>query len=423
MGSREDGVPAEILNFSPDSFQENLRLLINTVFASEFKMPKETLSAKVILLYKKGNPSLLVSYRPIALLTSTYQLMNLMLAGRLQDLAERNGLFAMGSSYVLTSTMPTLSTLRAMLAFGPFWISSGSLILTCLRTSTIWPPCGSAWGRKRLRTYSWTPGRPRVLPSPRCCSSCSSTPFCACSTTLNSTTGCRVRLVSDDLSLYLKFEANANRLLAKVHLFEKWSGLCIALTKSFVTAVTHGREAESRASEATRGHLAQSRMDPRAHPWVLIAMEEDNENRLLLRQFRSNAATTNRCIKCQKDKPLDRFPLAPSSSENCATTCISCKSQWLPSGILYNGNPLPVIPGSSPTRFLGIHGDMEGDCSTQISLIFQQSTSIIAFLQQKKLGSSDATVPLARPSRLGSLSLLVSLGPPSSWLPQSHRIH
>jgi hypothetical protein len=147
MGSREDGVPAEILNFSPDSFQENLRLLINTVFASEFKMPKETLSAKVILLYKKGNPSLLVSYRPIALLTSTYQLMNLMLAGRLQDLAERNGLFAMGSSYVLTSTMPTLSTLRAMLAFGPFWISSGSLILTCLRTSTIWPPCGSAWGR------------------------------------------------------------------------------------------------------------------------------------------------------------------------------------------------------------------------------------------------------------------------------------
>jgi hypothetical protein len=56
-------------------------------------MPKETLSAKVILLYKKGDPSLLVNYRPIALLTSTYQLMNLMLAGRLQDLAERNGLF------------------------------------------------------------------------------------------------------------------------------------------------------------------------------------------------------------------------------------------------------------------------------------------------------------------------------------------
>jgi hypothetical protein len=94
----EDGVPAEILKLSPDSFQENLRLLINSVFASEFKMPKETLSAKVILLYKKGDPSLLVNYRPIALLTSTYQLMNLILAGRLQDLAERNGLFESPSS-------------------------------------------------------------------------------------------------------------------------------------------------------------------------------------------------------------------------------------------------------------------------------------------------------------------------------------
>jgi hypothetical protein len=89
----EDGVPAEILKLTPEPFQENLRLLINAVFASEFKLPKETLSAKVILLYKKGDPSLLGNHRPIALLTSTYQLMNLILAGRLQDLAERHGLF------------------------------------------------------------------------------------------------------------------------------------------------------------------------------------------------------------------------------------------------------------------------------------------------------------------------------------------
>jgi len=97
MGSRKacggDGVPAEILKFSPNSFQENLRLLINSVFASEFKMPKETLSAKVILHYKKGDPSLLVNDRPIALLHPAYQLRNLILAGRLQDLVERNGLF------------------------------------------------------------------------------------------------------------------------------------------------------------------------------------------------------------------------------------------------------------------------------------------------------------------------------------------
>ncbi len=88
-----DGIPAEILKHSPDSFKENLRHLVNAVFASEFKVPKDALLAKVILLYKKGDPSLLGNYRPIALLTSTYQLMNLILAGRLQDLAERHGVF------------------------------------------------------------------------------------------------------------------------------------------------------------------------------------------------------------------------------------------------------------------------------------------------------------------------------------------
>jgi hypothetical protein len=163
MGSRKgDGVPGEILKLSPDSFQENLRLLINSVFASEFKMPKETLSAKVILFYKKGDPSLLVNYRPIALLTSTYQLMNLILAGWLQDLAERNGLFESfqfgfrwlhrvtdsvqkqqlllkfakaGDGQLICIDLDYANalneTLRDMLAFGPFWRSSGFLILTC----------------------------------------------------------------------------------------------------------------------------------------------------------------------------------------------------------------------------------------------------------------------------------------------------
>ncbi len=201
---------------------------------------------------------------------------------------------------------------------------------------------------------------------------------------------------TDDLSLYLNSEANANRLLAKVHLFEKWSRLRIALTESFFTPVTHAKEAEPRASEAKQGHWAQSRTAPRAHPWDLIAMEEDDQDHLFLRQFRSNVVKTNRCIKCQKDKYLDQFSPAPPFSQDSVPICISCKSQWLPSGILYNDNPLPVIPeggggggggGSSPTRFLGIHGDTEGDCSSQISLIFQQSASIIVFLRQRNLSA------------------------------------
>jgi hypothetical protein len=80
---------------------------------------------------------------------------------------------------------------------------------------------------------------------------------------------------ADDLSLYLNSEANANRLLAKVHLFEKWSGLRIALTKSFVTAVMHGKGG---GAPHVGGHAMPSGsigMTSRAHPWDLIAMEED----------------------------------------------------------------------------------------------------------------------------------------------------
>jgi hypothetical protein len=95
MSSRKacghDGVPPEILKLSPAPFKENFLDLINLVFASDFHLPKETLMGKVIILHKKGDPSFLGNYRPIALLNSTYQLINLILAGWLQDLAERHG--------------------------------------------------------------------------------------------------------------------------------------------------------------------------------------------------------------------------------------------------------------------------------------------------------------------------------------------
>ena len=70
---------------------------------------------------------------------------------------------------------------------------------------------------------------------------------------------------ADDLSLYLNSEANANRLLEKVHLFEKCSGLRIALSKSFVTAVMHGKGAELIASEAARGFRGRTVPTSRMH--------------------------------------------------------------------------------------------------------------------------------------------------------------
>jgi hypothetical protein len=46
---------------------------------------------------------------------------------------------------------------------------------------------------------------------------------------------------ADDLSLYLNSEANTNKLLEKVLQFEHWSGLRLALSKSFITGISMGK--------------------------------------------------------------------------------------------------------------------------------------------------------------------------------------
>ena len=190
---------------------------------------------------------------------------------------------------------------------------------------------------------------------------------------------------ADDLSLYVNSEASANKLLEKVHLFEKWSGLRISLSKSFVTAVMHGKGDVPTVSETTRGSRSSAAGPLRAHVCDLIAVEEDGPDSLLVRVPASTGAKPIRCTRCQKARSSGCFPPDKQGLVDSAPICLSCRSQWLTSGVSYAGNPLPVIPGSSPTRFLGIHGDMKGDCSKQISIISQQSAAIIVFLQEKKL--------------------------------------
>jgi hypothetical protein len=69
---------------------------------------------------------------------------------------------------------------------------------------------------------------------------------------------------ADHLSLYLNSGANANRLLTKVHLFEKWSGLRIALPKSFVMERCTAR-GRSSARRWPRDAFGLNRIRPRMH--------------------------------------------------------------------------------------------------------------------------------------------------------------
>ena len=278
-----DGVPAEILKHSPESFQENLRHLINMIFASEFKLPKETLLSKVVLLYKKGDPSLLGNYRPIALLTSTYQLMNLLLAGRLQDLAERNRVFESSQYGFRWLHRVTDSVQKQQLLLKFAMAGDGTLIRVDLDYANAFNSAGHACLWAILEKF----GVPDIdllknfydLASMRLHVGAHETAdiFMDTGTAQGSALSpllfilfinALLRLFdksglqhgvdrapqfnhlafADDLSLYLNSEANANRLLEKVLQFERWSGLRLALSKSLITGILHGKGATRKAS-------------------------------------------------------------------------------------------------------------------------------------------------------------------------------
>jgi hypothetical protein len=289
-----DGVPAEILKHSPESFQENLKHLINMIFASEFKLPKETLLSKVVLLYKKGDPSLLGNYRPIALLTSTYQLMNLLLAGRLQDLAERNGVFESSQYGFRWLHRVTDSVQKQQLLLKFAMAGDGTLIRVDLDYANAFNSAGHACLWAILEKF----GVPDIdllknfydLASMRLHVGAHETAdiFMDTGTAQGSALSPLLFILfinallrffdkselqhgvdwtpqfnhlafADDLSLYLNSEANANCLLEEVLQFEHWSGLRLALSKSAfpcMIPVTNRLSLESCMEKARHaGHL------------------------------------------------------------------------------------------------------------------------------------------------------------------------
>lgn len=192
--------------------------LINLVLASDFQLPKETLMGKVIILHKKGDPSLLVNYRPIALLNSTYQLINLILAGRLQDLAERHGVlessqFGFRRLHRVTDSVQKQQLLlkfakmgdgkliRIDLDYANAFNSAGHACLWAILEKFGVPDidllksfydlalCGFVSGNTRQRISSWILAPLRALPYPHSCSFFLSMLFCAFLISLNFTTG------------------------------------------------------------------------------------------------------------------------------------------------------------------------------------------------------------------------------------------
>jgi len=82
-------VPADLFKQTPAPFQRRIHLLVNEILEGEYACNLDLLMAKVILIHKDKDIAILHHYRPIALLNTIYQLINIIVTSRLRKLLEQ----------------------------------------------------------------------------------------------------------------------------------------------------------------------------------------------------------------------------------------------------------------------------------------------------------------------------------------------
>ena len=92
-------VPADLFKQTPAPFQGRIHLLVNEILAGEYDCNQDLLMAKVNLIHKDQDIAILDHCsRPIALLNTIYQLINIIITSRLRRLSEKYAVME-GSQY------------------------------------------------------------------------------------------------------------------------------------------------------------------------------------------------------------------------------------------------------------------------------------------------------------------------------------
>eukprot|EP00973_Karenia_brevis_P079568 11040260-Karenia_brevis.AAC.1 len=84
-----DGTTIEILKCLDEDNLEEIAEVLNIYWAEE-KVPDELTHARVVSLYKKGNPRLQSNYRPISLLNTTYKIYVKIIKTRLANVIDEH---------------------------------------------------------------------------------------------------------------------------------------------------------------------------------------------------------------------------------------------------------------------------------------------------------------------------------------------
>ena len=73
------GIPVDLFKQAPNPFQGRIHLLVNKIHDAKFDCDQDLFIAKVILIDKEKHIAILDHYRPIALLNTIYQLINIII--------------------------------------------------------------------------------------------------------------------------------------------------------------------------------------------------------------------------------------------------------------------------------------------------------------------------------------------------------
>ena len=90
-----DGIPNEGLRAMPRAFHEGLHRMFQECWRMR-RVPQRWKMSHTVLLYKKGDPTRVANYRPIALACTVYKLYTGMITRVLADYAEANGMLSDG---------------------------------------------------------------------------------------------------------------------------------------------------------------------------------------------------------------------------------------------------------------------------------------------------------------------------------------
>jgi len=207
---------------------------------------------------------------------------------------------------------------------------------------------------------------------------------------------------TDDLSLYVSEEHDAQTLLDLVAEFQEWIGLKISIKKTIVTGALYGNGAARRDEFARRMGRQQAEAGGKRSREDTITetlegeydfetegdpqeLDSDDENEAedpeineAVGKLRGKLARV-RCHTCGKRKAPHLFAVNSMSIQ-----CLGCKEIWVPKGIHYQGELLKTVHGKQATRLLGVHYNMWLDSDAQRRRVIDGAIEVAAYLHKNE---------------------------------------